>query len=73
MTSVLASDLMTNGDFINVVSLYDDGRRQGFIQHFKTGGGISKNQGVSLSHTDIPVTYLLTSLLSLCVSSPHQI
>jgi len=27
MTSVLDSDLMTNGDFINVVSLYDDGRR----------------------------------------------
>ena len=61
MTSVLDSDLMTNGDFINVVSLYDDGRRQGFIQHFITGGGgVSKNQGVSLSHTDIPVTYLLT-------------
>ena len=32
----------------------------GFIQHFITGGGgVSKNQGVS--HTDIPVTYLLTN------------
>jgi len=35
------------------------------------GGGVSKNQGVS--HTDIPVIYLLPSLLSwmlLCISRP---
>jgi len=64
MTSVLDSDLMTNGDFINVVSLYDDGRRQGFIQHFITGRGWCKQEpgGVTVTHgyTRDLLTYFTT-------------
>ena len=62
MTSVLDSDLMTNGYFINVVSLCDDGRRQGFIQHFITGVGGCKQEpgGVTHGYTRDLLTYFTT-------------